>query len=189
MPPSGMLAIAKKAVTAKSTRTNPLEHPICRILWHATCKRQPHAFEYMLWTWWALMLAIWVVIFVLLVHCGAGRRGPTRTRCIIDGYCPCWAEARRQRAAQSPPRGLALHALSTNDLRKEAMKVGFSHSELEEHQQLTRGSPKESLVQLILGNRLPGRGRRTTEPDDELETGDKQRPLHGASSPAAPDDY
>ena len=185
----GLLNLARTVSTKKGSG-RPLEHPVCAMLWHV-CQRGPHMFEIFLWSLWLLELAVWVTIFVLVVHCGATRTRPQHSRCIIDVYCPCWAAERRRRAAADRPRGLALHSRSVDDLTNEALKLtGLTEAELEEHQRRAQGSPKEALVQLILG-RPPRRGGAAAAPDDEEmgAAGERQPLLSATAAEPAPDDY
>ena len=169
MAPTAMMTIAKGLMKKKSTYAGvprPVEHPICAMLWHV-CTRQPHVFEYMLWTLWLLTLAFWAAIFVLVVHFGATHSRPQQSRCILDVYCSCLKGQPRPGSSEKGNPGLALHALTLDDLTEKALTLGFTKSELAKHQQDGRGSPKDSLVRLILGSSLRRNLSAAAEEDDE----------------------
>lgn len=186
MAPSGMLSIAKAVISKKATNANTPrpEHPLCAMFWHI-CTRQPHVFEYVLWTLWLLTLAFWASIFVLVVHFGATQRRTQQSRCILDAHCACLKETPTNGSEISVAQGRGLHALSFDDLTAEALKLGFTKSELEKQQDKLRGSPKEVLVQLILGP-LPRSNRAALELDEEMAAVEVQP--QGAT-PAASKDY
>ena len=165
------------------------DHPLCniRLLWHA-CHRPggihvrsraiPTAafhrrcthvglrrslavqgFEHLMWLQWAVILGFWLTTFILVVHCGATKGGPRRSRCIMDAYCPCCSAERIRRAReQRDYPGIALHELSVQALQTKALAEGISEETLQTAGRRWKGSgPKEPIVRLLLGWRLPER--------------------------------
>jgi hypothetical protein len=186
-----MMTIAKGLMKKKSTyaSTPRPEHPICAMLWHV-CTRQPHVFEYVLWTLWLLTLAFWAAIFVLVVHCGATHSRPQQSRCVLDVYLSCLKEQPRPGSSEKGNPGLALHAFSLDDLTEKALKLGFTESELAKQQQDRRGSPKDALVRLILGLSPGHRGAAAEEDDVEMAARGEQPPQRpNATLAAFEDDY
>lgn len=185
MAPGGLLSIAKGVITKKATgnaNTPRPEHPVCTMFWHI-CTRQPHVFEYILWTPWVLMLVFWVSIFILVVHFGATQRRPQQSRCILDAHCACLIEDPAH-STEKRTQGRVLHALSFDDLTAEALNLGFTESELEKQQDRLRGSPKEALVKLMLGI-SPRNDHAALELDETMAAADGVQPKHATS--AAPD--
>ena len=79
-----------------------------------------------------------------------------------------------------------MHALSLDDLMGEALKLGLTEEQLAKHQRTAQGSPKDSLVRLIL--RLPPRWNRGAEAaTDEEMASDAIQPAGVAA--ATEDDY
>jgi hypothetical protein len=70
---------------ASSTRPHR-PHPLCAALFNV-CERGPQWFELALWAEWLSLLAFWLVMFVLIMHCGARKIPTQNSRCIVDRYC------------------------------------------------------------------------------------------------------
>ena len=176
--------IARGVVRKKATHTVGLrtEHPICAMLWHV-CTRQPHVFEYMLWTLWLLVLTFWGVIFVLVVHYGATKHRAQQSRCILDLFCFRLQEPGRRRS-KTTPTGRVLHALSLEELMEEVVKLGYTKLEAERQQRNAQGSPKEPLVRMILGLASSHTRDKAAQPDEEMAVSGQQpqRPINVTSS-------